>query len=242
MSRKELKFSAKQQISGNVFILFLFGLIANVFIWYSSFQSAFLNSSGILKNYMNSLMFTSKMGAFSADYYNTLYSFFGMMVGSSLIVTLLDYAIGSPLRISLSHTYLELASNDSKPVFSMLGFGFKKCWLRSVLLKFLSGLFIGLWTLLLIIPGIIKSYSYAMANYIMAENPEISALDAITKSRKLMDGHKFELFVLDLSFFFWYLLVAITFGLAMIYVGPYMEAAKTNFYLNIKSKDSEVVA
>ena len=68
-----------------------------------------------------------------------------------------------------------------------------------------------------------------MVYYILAEHPEFSAMDAIRESKRIMKGHKFELFVLQLSFIWWYLLVAVTFGVAAIYVAPYTEMAKANF-------------
>lgn len=101
---------------------------------------------------------------------------------------------------------------------------------------FLSELFTFLWTLLFIIPGIIKSLSYSMAPYIIAENPDISASDAIKKSMRMMEGHKGELFVLRLSFIGWILLGLITFGLVYIYVDPYMSLSEVNFYYKIKSE------
>ncbi|MBQ6143280.1 MAG: DUF975 family protein [Clostridia bacterium] len=96
-----------------------------------------------------------------------------------------------------------------------------------------------LWSLLFFIPGIIKAYSYSMSPYIMAENPNIGALEAITKSKEMMKGHKFEFFILDLSFIFWYLLILITCGFASIYIAPYVNATRTNFYLKLKEAKAE---
>lgn len=84
----------------------------------------------------------------------------------------------------------------------------------------------------------IKAYSYSMVFYILAENPQMTASEAITESREIMDGHKFELFVLELSFILWMLLSMVTFGIAMIYVVPYMSLTMTNFYNNIKRKNN----
>lgn len=98
----------------------------------------------------------------------------------------------------------------------------------------LVGVFTFLWSLLFVIPGIVKTYSYAMTFYILADHPEMTATEAITASRKMMDGHKFDLFVLQLSFFWWYLLCGITFGIAVLYVGPYVSAATAKFYDTIK--------
>ena len=108
--------------------------------------------------------------------------------------------------------------------------GFFKKWWASMLV----GLYTLLWSLLLIIPGLIKSYSYAMTPYIMAEKPDMSVNDAITKSRQIMNGHKWQLFCLDLSFTGWMLLSMVTLGLGLIYVWPYYNAARAAFYREIK--------
>ena len=91
-----------------------------------------------------------------------------------------------------------------------------------------------LWSLLFIIPGIIKAYSYYMSMYILAENKGMSAREAISKSKQMMHGHKMELFVLELSFIGWGIVTAVTFGIAGIYVHPYMQATMVNFYDSIK--------
>ena len=92
-----------------------------------------------------------------------------------------------------------------------------------------------MWTLLFIVPGIIKSISYSAAPYIMAENPTISAMDALDESKRIMDGHKMDYFVLTLSFIPWMLLGVLTLGIALIYAVPYMDMTLTNFYLSIKN-------
>lgn len=94
-----------------------------------------------------------------------------------------------------------------------------------------------LWSLLFIIPGIIKSYSYAMTSYILLDRPELSATDALKESEKMMDGHKMDLFILDLSFIGWILLTALTCGILTFYVEPYMMATRTAFYLELKGTD-----
>ena len=76
-----------------------------------------------------------------------------------------------------------------------------------------------------------------MAPYILAENPELTASEALNKSKEMMNGHKLDLFVLQLSFFWWYLLGSITFGIAYIYVLPYVSATIANFYNSIKNKE-----
>lgn len=98
----------------------------------------------------------------------------------------------------------------------------------------LQAIYIFLWTLLFWIPGIVKTYSYAMTNYILIDNPNMTANEAITESRKMMDGHKAELFILDLSFLGWYILSCFTFGILLLYVEPYHMAARAAFYENLR--------
>ena len=99
----------------------------------------------------------------------------------------------------------------------------------------LVGLFTFLWSLLFIIPGIIMGLAYSQAIYILAENPEMSPMECIKASKEMMMGRKMDLFVLQLSFILWGLLCMVTFGLAGLYVGPYMQLTITNFYHRIKN-------
>ena len=102
---------------------------------------------------------------------------------------------------------------------------------------FLSSIFQWLWSFLLIIPGIVKAYSYALTPYIVndmvASGKEVHATTAITASRQLMKGHKWELFVLDLSFIPWYLLGIFTLGIGYLWLVPYNSTTKANFYRNL---------
>ena len=106
--------------------------------------------------------------------------------------------------------------------FDRFGTGFAQAFLRN--------LYTILWTLLFIVPGLIKGFSYAMTPFILADHPEMTASEAITASRKLMDGHKGELFVLGLSFFGWNLLCIFTLGIASLWITPYLNAAYAAFY------------
>ena len=110
---------------------------------------------------------------------------------------------------------------------------FKDRFVETLVMGIIKNIFIFLWTLLFIIPGIIKSYSYFMTEYIMVYNKEISGLDAITESRRLMNGKKFRLFSLHFSFIGWWLLVIITFGIGLIFLMPYIKMAEAEFALEI---------
>ena len=107
--------------------------------------------------------------------------------------------------------------------------------LKIVVLSFVINLFVSLWSLLLFVPGVIKAISYSQAIMIMLENPDMDIMTAIRESQKMMDGHKMEYFVLDLSFIPWLLLVAVTFGIASLWVSPYMQITMVNYYNVLKN-------
>ena len=101
---------------------------------------------------------------------------------------------------------------------------------------FLMDLFTALWTLLFVIPGIIKSYEYKMIPYLLAEDPEMSYQDAFAKSKEMMHGQKWNAFVLDLSFIGWHILSAFTLGiLGIFYVMPYYYQTSAELYLTLKN-------
>lgn len=128
--------------------------------------------------------------------------------------------------------YLKIARDEEISVGNIF-YGFEDLW-TAIKANFFMNLFIWLWSLLLIIPGIIKAYAYSMTFFILAENKGMPVLEAITLSRKMMDGHKMDLFLLTLSFIGWFILVVITFGIAGIWVYPYFYATWANFYLSVK--------
>lgn len=111
--------------------------------------------------------------------------------------------------------------------------GFKD-FAGNLVLGLLLSLFVALWTFLFIIPGIIKSYAWALSFYIKKDHPDWSYKQVLDTSASWMKGHKWELFMLQLSFFGWILLCIITLGIAIIYVGPYMSTTMAGYYEYIK--------
>ena len=129
--------------------------------------------------------------------------------------------------------HLELAKSKKAKLGAFLG-GMLRRFFKKWIASLLVGLYVFLWSLLLLIPGLIKSYAYAMTPYIMQEKPKMGINEAITRSREMMDGHKWQLFMLDLSFIGWMLLSVLTLGIALVYVWPYYQAARAEFYKQIK--------
>lgn len=148
----------------------------------------------------------------------------------------------SPLNIGVLK-YFILFSKSLNPEFDVIFDGYKESFVKSFLLAFLTNLFIALWLLLLVIPGIIKIFAYAMAPYVLAQNPHIGVTEALDRSQEMMKGYKLDLFILWLSFIGWFILSVITFGIALIWVVPYIRLATTEFYLEVSggNKTPEVV-
>lgn len=155
----------------------------------------------------------------------------------SLLVKVCSFIPGGALVLTGVFSYGNVdffltQTDDIKTVFS----GFKN-FAKSFLAGLLQFVYTSLWTLLFIIPGIIKTYSYALTYYILKDNPELTANEAITKSREMMKGYKWKFFVLQLSFLGWDILGMLTFGiLSILYVNPYKQYAYAEFYRKVKGE------
>lgn len=152
-----------------------------------------------------------------------------LIPGGSLVVSII---ITPAFALSIVRVYLNLMKGAT-PKAGDAFCGFDDFW-AAFKVNFLVGLFTFLWSLLFVIPGIVKSYSYSMSTYILAENKGKPALECINESKAMTEGHKMDLFVLGLSFIGWELLCAITFGIAGIWVLPYMQATYANAYNSLK--------
>jgi len=146
-------------------------------------------------------------------------------VVASLILT-------GPMQYGLAATTLACARGEKWDIEKTFC-GFKENFSGNIVLGLLYFVFIFLWMLLLIIPGIIKSYSYAMAFYIAKDRPNLGASDCLKESARIMNGNKMQLFCLDLSFIGWYLLGALCLGVGTLFVAPYHQMARANFYAEL---------
>ncbi len=173
-------------------------------------------------------------------------SFLAELAGTSisLVSRLIPFGgmlVEGPLNIGTEGIYIK-NTDHGKPKFGDLFNGFKENFGENFLLALVKTLFTFLWTLLFIIPGIVKHYGYAMSEYLMARNTELTAMEALEKSQLLMKGRKMRLFLLNLSFIGWDLLVILTLGIASIYVVPYQKTAKTEFFNDLYFAEAEVEA
>lgn len=171
----------------------------------------------------------------------------GVAVGTTIVTSLIlgagtatagiaSFILSGVLNVGLSIAFLHIYRNQ-QCVFEDLFKGFNNFGTTCVA-GILTQLYTFLWSLLFIVPGIVKALSYAMTPYILADNPDMSSQDAIKASQDMMNGHKWDLFVLYLSFLGWYILSAFTAGiLAILYVNPYVATSVAGFYDAIKDEN-----
>jgi uncharacterized membrane protein len=164
------------------------------------------------------LIFTAISGALSAIPY----------LGAIIV-----FIITGPLTLGLYSCLVKLVRHEAFNIENLFD-GFKN-FSTSFVLMIVSQLFVFLWSLLLIIPGIIAYYRYAMAFFILNDNPELSAMDALKASKEMMVGYKWKLFCLQFSFIGWAILCIFTLGIGYLWLIPYMYTSTANFYENLKT-------
>ena len=146
----------------------------------------------------------------------------------NVLVDIYNVIIMGPMTLGFTRFILNLFRQKPATPLDVLN-GFEQ-FLKSLGLYIVMGIFVFLWSLLLIVPGIIAVYRYGMAFNILADNPDIKILDAIRLSSRMMFGNKMKLFCLQLSFIGWFIFGAFTMGVGMIYVQPYYASANIAMY------------
>lgn len=180
-------------------------------------------------------------GSFSAG--NEGYLIAAIVVISIIAITMLiifvaKILIGYNLEVGGRRYFVQAAQGDVN--MGYLGHGFKKGrYLNIIKTMFWKDLIIFLWGLLLIVPGIIKSYAYSMVPYILADNPEVGHKRALELSDQMTKGDKFNIFVLELSFLGWYFLGALLCGLGIFFVVPYDHSTRAELYLDLRKRAIE---
>ena len=164
----------------------------------------------------------------------------GLLAGIATVVILIVLVakvfVGNLLKMGGYRFFI--LNQTAQPGIGTLLDGFRSGhYVNIVLTMFLRDLFTTLWSLLLVVPGIVKHYESLMVPYIIAENPAMDYKEAFQISKQMMDGEKMEAFIMDLSFLGWYLLSAVTCGLlAIFYVNPYVQASFAEMYTFNKQK------
>ena len=166
--------------------------------------------------------------------------FGGLAVGLAVLICVgavcIGIFVGNPLIVGARRFYYQNISQKAE--LKELGYAFDRNYLNSVKTMFLKELYTFLWTLLFIIPGIVKSYEYRMVPYLLAENPNMSSSEAFATSKRMMDGNKLDAFWFDLTFIGWQILGLITFGIVDIFwVNGYYNQASAMLYDAIRISD-----
>lgn len=152
------------------------------------------------------------------------------------IWTIVLIVIGGPITLGYAKFSLHYVRNEDASFGNL--FEYFYMFGRAFLLQLLTGIFITLWTLLFIIPGIIAAYRYSMASFIMAEHPELTPSQCLKESSQMMAGNKFRLFCLQLSFIGWAILCLFTCGIGYLWLNPYINIATASFYEEVSGNSS----
>ena len=153
----------------------------------------------------------------------------------SIIVGIGAVIVTGPLSFGLNYLFLKQARDNQPMELGDLFKGFSEDFSQNLLIGLMTAIFTALWSLLLIVPGIVKAYSYAMVYYIKADHPEYNWRQCIAESQAMMNGHKMDLFILDLSFIGWMIVGSLCLGVGTLWVSAYMEAARAHFYESIQT-------
>lgn len=160
----------------------------------------------------------------------------GLFSGSTRVVPylgmIINFILAGPLILGLYSCFIKLVRQEPFR-FENLFDGFSR-FTTAFIAQLLITIFVILWSLLLLIPGIIAGLRYSMTFYIINDNPDISAMDALNASKEMMVGFKWKLFCLYLSFLGWAILSIFTLGIGYLWLMPYIQASFANFYQNLK--------
>lgn len=239
MGFDELKYDARRALSGNWLIAIIAAIIAG------------LLGASVLNNATTSYDYSYEDFEESEDVENDITSmipdealvFIGAVVTvfaiAGLIYAIIMFTIGSVVSIGYCRFNMDLIYGIRPSIGTLFSaFGQIK---TAIAVRLLTGVLVGIGYIFLIVPGIILSYSYSMATFIMADNPYLTTTEVLRESRLLMKGNKLRLFCLNLSFIGYILLCILTLGIGFIWLTPYMNATYAAFYRQIKQNANIVV-
>lgn len=158
-----------------------------------------------------------------------------IIIIASLFAAVIYFALGSFIGVGYAKFNLNLV--DKKNAAFETLFEYFSHWKTTTIARLLRALYVFLWSLLFIIPGIVAGFSYAMTDYILAEDPELTADEAISQSKSIMMGNKWRFFCLQFSFIGWDILATLAFGIGHLWLTPYKQAAYAAFYREVSGTE-----
>ena len=226
LNSKELRTKAWESLKGKYWMAFFVCLVLGILVSIGTSMVTYSQNMTEMVNMVDpaEMDSTMKLGAL-------------VISGAALVIALIGFAVslfvGNAVEVGLANYFIK--NTDSKPSFSDAFSGFRVKYGRNIGTLLLVGIKTVLWSLLFIIPGIIKSYEYAIIPYILADDPEISSKDAFKKANQMMKGNKWRLFKLEFSFIGWFVLCVLTLGIGTFFLIPYVNAANAEFYAELKN-------
>ena len=226
LKSKELRVKAWESLKGKYWMAFavilvtgLIGSIGNSFV-------SFAQNLGEVLGLVNpdELDSTMAIGALVLN---------GVVMFSAIIGSLFGIFVANAITVGVSNYFIK--NTYSNPSFKDAFSGFKVKYGRNIGTLFIAGIKVVLWSILFIIPGIIKTYEYAIIPYILADDAEISSKDVFKKAKQMMKGNKWRLFKLEFSFIGWFVLCVLTLGIGTLFLIPYVNAANAEFYAELKN-------
>ena len=195
--------------------------------------------SAVSLNFAGKQIF-STLNGFDSGFLAFLAGAFIFLSVFAIILAVIYLILGSFVGVGYAKFNLNLIDGKNAD-FNCL-FEYFSHWKTTTATRFLKGLYVFLWSLLFIIPGIVKTYSYAMTDYILADNPNMTATEAIERSKAMMYGKKWRLFCLQFSFIGWSILSSLTFGIGNLWLTPYIQAATAAFYREVSGTENDFFA
>ena len=242
---QDFRKQAKEALKGNWFIAVIGGFIASLLGGLNgsgsvSFSSGGSSSGGDVSGGSGNTVIPPVDGGdfnVSEEMLEILGIFlvvFGVIMVVAIIMSFVYMIIGGAVGIGYSNFNLDIIDGRKARIGTI--FDSFDQWKTGFVARLLCSIYTTLWSMLFFFPGIIAAYSYSMVHFVMAENPDMSANQAIGESKRLMKGNKWRFFCLQLSFLGWYFVGAITLGIGYIWIIPYQQAAYAAFYREICPK------
>ena len=158
-----------------------------------------------------------------------------ILSAASSMLPVASLILAGPLGVGVAFVFLGLANGRNEvKIEEVFTVGFSAQFGRNLLLGLLTSIFVALWSLLLVVPGIVKTYAYRFAPYIANDHPEYTWRQCLDESIKMTEGHKIDLFVLDLSFIGWYFVGSLCLGVGTLWVAAYHLTSLANYYEAVK--------
>lgn len=230
---------ARDALKGNWLIAVLAGLVATILGALGDMGPEVKvnidgTNAGVNIDFLGQTIYSAG-GGLDSDIGTLLVGSIGVIMIAALVIGVLYFVLGSIIGIGYAKFNLNLLEHREGTIGDL--FAYFSYWKTTVATRLLKTIYEVLWSLLLIIPGVMASFSYAMTDYILAENPELSASEAIRLSKQMMEGNRWRLFCLYVSFIGWQILAAFTLGIGNLWLNPYKQAAVAAFYREVSETE-----